>query len=317
MALTLPIQAPIFKESDFQGEGLGFVNQWMTKIAQTLNSLAGHAGPVSFANGINLNGSRISNAGKPLDPSDVVTLDYANEFLSPAAIQPQLEATSANPLQTYRQLNSKMQREKYSSFLNGILNTAPTANTGTLGGVPVGGSVDVTVNAGFHQRVDGSIVPFGSRTDALPLTASFSISSISRTGDTVTAILGSSFTGVAGDQINVGGTGDSSFQGTFIVNTAVGATITYSQVGPNASSSGGTVALLAVYYYTIAIGQNHLGLVAGPAADTWSQRVLASLDGTTIIAIAVINNLGLDPINSAAGATPPQTGAAIPVIRRL
>jgi hypothetical protein len=74
--------------------------------------------------------------------------------------------------------------------------------------------------------------------------------------------------------------------------------------------------LLSVYYYTITAQQGVLGLVNAPA-DTWSARVAASADGTTIVAVVVVNNLGIDLVNSAAGGTPAQSGAAVPVVRRL
>jgi hypothetical protein len=316
MALTLPIQAPIFKSSDLQDEGLTLLNQWFTTIAQQLNAQAGHAGPVSFKNGIDLNGNQISNVGSPLTPSDVVTLDYANANLGASAIQPKLEATSANPLSTYRQLNSQVQRERYSSFLNDVLNTAPTANTATVSGLTSGGSTTITVSSGFHQRVDGSQVPFAARSDTKTNPASFSITSLTRSGGIVTAVLGSSFTGGIGSQINVTGTNDPSFQGVFYVLTVVGSTITYAQNGPNAGTVGGTISLVITCYYTISRNQNQLNLVE-VGADTWSARVAASFDGTTIIAVVALNSSGLDPVNSAAGASPPVTGAAIPVIRRL
>ncbi len=316
MASNLPIKAPIFKLSDLQSDGLAMLNQWFTTIAQALNAQAGHAGPVTFNDDVNLNGNKITNVGAPLTPSDVITLDYANENLGASAIQPQLEATSQSPLQTYRQLNSKVQRENYSSFLNGVLNTAPTANTATLSAITSGGSTEVTISGGFHQRVDGSQVPFASRTDTVTNPAFFTISSLTRSGGIVTAVLTSSFTGGVGSQIGVVAAANSSWIGVFIVLTVAGSTITYAQLGPNDSESGGIITILKTYYYTISRGQNTLGLMSA-GADTWSDRVPPSLDGTTIIGVVVVNSQGLDTINSAAGASPPQTGAAIPVIRRL
>jgi hypothetical protein len=221
-------------------------------------------------------------------------------------------------MQSYRRLSDPNQREKYSSFLNDTQSTPPTSNTGTISAVTVGSSVDITVNSGLQQYLDGSSVPFASRTDSLPLTPVFNISSATRTSGVVTVILTAPFSGTVDDQVSVGGTGDSSFQGVFIAGTGTtGSTVVYAQNGPNASTSGGTLALLQVYYYTRAKGQNQLGLVTASGADTWSNRVAASFDGNTIIAVVIVNNLGLDPINSAAGATPPQSGAVVPVSRRL
>jgi hypothetical protein len=319
VSLNIPFQAPIFKHSDLEDPGLVLFNQWVTSVAQALNSLAGHGGPIPLNSDVNLQGNKITGAGAPVTPSDVVTLDYATKNYGAPAIQPMIQALGKSILQSYRRLNDQGQQENYSSFLNSILNTAPTANTGTLSASAGGGFAVVTVNAGFHQRVDGSQVPFASRTDSLPLPASFSITSLTRSGGVVTAVLGSTFTGPNGSQIGVGGPIPAEWQGVFIVTGGSGTnTITYNQGGGNTSTgSGGTLTLISTYYYTISRGQNMLGLVAAATADTWSARTAASFDGSTIIAVVVINYQGVDPINSAAGGTAPQTGASIPVVRRM
>lgn len=318
MPLTLPVQAPIFKNSDLTDEGLPLFNQTMTAFAQALNAALGHAGPVVLKSGLNLNGNPITNTGAPKTPSDVVTLEYAEQNYGASAVGPDLEATSANPLQTYRQLNSRVQRENYSTFLQGALNTAPTSNTAVLTGMNSGGNVIVTVSAGMLQHVDGSQHPFASRTDTLPLAASFNISSLSRTAGVVTATLASTFTGVPNQQVQVTGPIATEWQGIVTVLTVAGNVITYNQPGPNdTAGAAGIVTFIDTYYYTITRGQNQLGVIAASGSDTWSNRVNGSLDGTTIVAVAIITAPGLDPVNSAGGATLPVSGAAIPVIRRL
>jgi hypothetical protein len=73
-----------------------------------------------------------------------------------------------------------------------------------------------------------------------------------------------------------------------------------------------------VYYYTLAYGQNVLGLVTGNGAtDSTSNRVGASIDGATIIAVVVTNSGGGDVVNSAAGASPLVTSSNVAIIRRL
>jgi hypothetical protein len=103
------------------------------------------------------------------------------------------------------------------------------------------------------------------------------------------------------------------------VLTIVGTTITYIQGGPNTGtiSGSGHLSVGGVYYYTLSHGQSNLGLVGGFSSDTWSNRVQASFDQTTIIAVVVTNSAGGDTSNSAAGGTPPQQGSAVAVIRRL
>jgi len=316
--VPLTLSAPLFKLADLQDEHLTLFNQWMTAIAQAINAQAGHGGPVKLASSLDLNGNSIINTGPPVKPSDVVTLDYAMKNFSPAAVRPQLESTSKTPLLSYRQLNNQVQRENYSSFLQGVLNTAPTANTSILTATPpAGGSIDVTVSAGFLQHVDGSQVPYASRTDTLPIATSYSITTLSRTAGVVTATLGSTYLGAINDQIGITGAIATQWQGVFVVANIAGNVVTYNQGGANDSESGGILTLVVTYYYTISRGQNHLGLSALGAGDTWSNRVGASLDGTTIVAVVVITVAGLDPLNSAAGATIPVSGSSLPVIRRL
>jgi hypothetical protein len=294
------------------------LNNTLQNLTQMVNYILGHGGgPPYLKAGANFGGQPVKNVGAPIDDGDVVTQAFGESNYGASAIAPQIQSLGKQVMQSYRRLNDRGQREDYSSFLNGVLNTTPTANTATVSGNTVGGSVDVTVSGGIHQRLDGSTVPFPARTDTFTLPASFSISSLTRSGDVVTATLGSTFTGINGDQVGVGGPSDASFQGIFIILTGAGTTtVTYPQIGPNGSTSGGTMTLLNVYYYTITAQQNTLGLVNVPA-DTWSNRVAASADGTTIIAVVVVNNGGIDLVNSAAGGTSAQTGAAVTVVRRL
>jgi hypothetical protein len=314
-----PLQQITLTPDDLKDPSLNVLNNILQNLTQQINTVFGHAGaPPYLKAGANFGGQPVKNVGSPSDPGDVVTQSFGESNYGASAIAPQIQALGKSVMQSYRRLNDRIQRERYSSFLNDTQSTPPTANTATISQVVSGGSTDVTVSAGLHQYVDGSEVPFISRTDSLILPASFSISSLTRSGGIVTATLGSSFTGMVGDQIGVGGTSDASFQGVFIaIAPTSGTTVTYAQPGPNASTSGGTMTLIDVYYYTRSRGQTQLNLVMNPTADTWSARTAASIDGTTIIAVVLVNNGGADPVNSAAGATPPVSGASVPVIRRL
>lgn len=319
MGLNLPIQAPQFTKADLEDPALPLLNQFLLQVSNRLNSLAGHAGPIQFANSIDMNGNPILNAGVPSDPNGVVTVEFALKNYGPAAITPQLEATGNKILQTTRRLNDTIQRETYSSFLNGVLNTAPTANTANISATtPSGGSIVVTVSAGYHQRVDGSQVPFSSRSDTLSVPSAFSYTSATRTSNNVVVVTPSPSGVVLGEALALGGAGDPTFDGFFVVSKIDSTTqFEYVQNGPNGSTSGGGYTPINIYYYTIAVGQTTLGLMAATGADSWSNRVAASKDGTTIIAVAAIAVSGLDIVNSAAGNTPPQSGANIPVIRRI
>lgn len=318
-AQIAPLQQILYKKSDFDDDSLTLLNQDMANIRQAINNFMGFNGPVKFPAHIDMSGNRIMNVGEAVDPTDVVSQIFGNTKYGPQAIAPQLESLGKHVMQTYRRLSDRNQREKYSSFLNQILNTAPTSNTSTvLFGSPGGGTVSATVTAGFHQRVDNTSTPYAARTDTLSLPTSIPISSLTRSGNIVTAVTSSPDGLSVSDGFSVKSAGDPTFDGSFSVLTVSPPdTFTYFQGGPNASTSGGSINVGGVYYYVLSHGQNVLGLVTGSGADTWSSRVAASNDGTTIIAVVVLNSGGGDVLNSAAGATAPQSNVAVPVVRRL
>jgi hypothetical protein len=318
-----PLQQVTLSQDDFENPSqfVSVLNANLTNLFQSVNALSGYAGPIKLGNHVDLGGHRISNVGDAVSDSDVVSQSFANSKYSAGVIQPQLEALGKSIMQTYRQLSNPNQREMTSSFLNAILNTSPTSNTSIVtASSPVGGTVNVNVSGGLHQLVDGSVVPYASRTDTLTLPTSWGILTLVRTGGVVTATTTSINSLSPGDSFAVLGATDPSFDGNFVVVSIVtpGSVFTYSQPGGNATSAtGGTISLGGVYYYVRNYGQNQLALVGGFSSDTWSNRRQASGDGSTIIGVVVINGSGLDTLNSAAGATAPQSGTNIPVIRRL
>jgi len=317
----VPILAPIFKKSDFEDDHLTLFNQWTSQVAQFLNTLMGHAGPIPLQSDINLSGKRIVNVGPPLTPNDVVNLAYANTNLGPVAIRPHIEALGKSILTSYRRLNDQVQSEQYSTFLNGVLNTAPTSNDATVSfGAPSGGSVAVTISAGRHLRVDGSIAPFASRTDTLALPSAFAITSLTRTSGVVAAVTSVANPLVAGNNFSVLGPADPSFAGTFVVLSVTNPThFTYQQLGQPDATSGasGTISLGGVYYYSIARGQSVLSLTGPFTQDSWQNRLQGSFDGETLIATAIVNGSGGDTTNSGAGATAPTQGVAGRPVSRL
>jgi hypothetical protein len=314
-----PLQQITYKKSDFDDESLTLLNQDMTNIRQALNNFLGFNGPTKFPAGIDMNGTRITNVGAAQHESDVVTQAFGNTKYGAAALAPSFEALGKKTLQTYRQLSNRDQRERYSSFLNQVLNTAPTSNTSNLTfGSVSGGTIPVTISSGFLQRVDGSSSPYAARTDTLSLPTSVVIVSLTRSGNIVTAVTATA-DGLSVDEgFSVQGAGDPSFDGAFSALTVTPPnTFTYFQGGSDASTTGGHLTVGGTYYYTISHGQSSLGLVAGVGADTWSERVAGSHDGTTIVAVISLNAGGINVVNSAAGSTAPVSGAAVPVIRRL
>lgn len=313
-----PLQSIVLTDDDMKSPAL--LNTHIQHVTEMLNYILGHAGvtPV-LKSGVDLGGRPITNTGAPRGLADVVTLEFAQNNYGAPALQPMFEALGKQTFQTFRQLNSRVQTEQYSSFLNGVINTTPTANTATVSATPPSsGTTTVTVSGGLHQYLDGSSVPFASRTDTLALPAQFGLVSLTRSSGIVTAVTIAPTTLVPDDGVGIGGVVDPTFDGSFVVLTAPSSTqFTYYQPGPNASTTGGGGSILAVYYYTIARGQNKMGLTTVTGADTWSARTNASFDGTTIIGVVVLTSGGIDPVNSAAGGTSPQSGANVPVVRRM
>lgn len=313
-----PLQQITLTADDLKDPGL--LNNQLQNLTQMVNYILGHGGePPYLKSGANFGGAPAKNIGPPVDPTDAISHYFADNNFGATALRPMFEALGNRTFQTFRQLNSRQQREMYSSFLNDVKNTAPTANTATVSAPPPsGGTVTVTVSSGLHQRVDGSNVPFMSRTDTYTLPATYAISSLVRTSNVVTATIAASPI-VPGNYIDIPNAADATFDGNFVVLPGSTSTsLIYAQIGPNASvGGGGFVSLANVYYYTIAVGQNKLGVVESAGADTWSNRIPASVDGTTPVAIIVVNAVGMDLYNSAAGSSAPQSGATVPVIRRI
>jgi len=322
----VPFQAPVFKKEDLERDGLPELNQFISLISQWVNYLSGFRGPIKLGSPVDMSGNPIRNAGVPSSPNDVVNLEYALRNYGASAVQPQLDAMGKKILQSARRLNDQVQVEKYSSFLNGVLNTTPTANTstisfGTVGGTPP--SVTVTITAGLHQRLDGSNVPYIATNDTIAIPNSFPLSSLTRTGGIVTGVATGSLVGAVfgGSTLVISGATPSSFDGQSIcTNFSPPSTFSYNQIGlPNVGASvPGTLTTGGIYYYSIKYGQSSLTR-RGPfyPSDTWSQRVVSHSDGETLVAVVVLNGGGGDTLNSAAGQTPPAAGAAVPVLRRL
>jgi len=317
---SLPLQQIVLRKEDLDDPSLALLNQTLTGYTQMINYLLGHAGEITLNSDLNLAGKRLRSVGDPVEVKDAVSHGFAQTQYGPEALRPHFEALGKAVFKSYRRLSDVNQREKYSSFLNAVLNTAPTSNTATVSfGAPGGGTVGVTVSSGQHQRVDGSVVPFASRNDTLSLPTSWNITSLVRSGGVVTATTSATNTLVAGQNFTVVGASDPSFNGTFRVEQILSGTqFTYIQIGPDGSSGAvGKISLGGVYYYTLTYGQNVLGLVGPFTDDSWTNRINASQDGTTVIAVAVINSGGGDAINSAAGGTAPSQNAAVAVIRRI
>jgi len=303
-AALAPLQLQQFKPDDFQTEeGLAAVNQFLSILTQRVNAVGPSTGsPAEFPHGIDLNGAHIRNVGAVGPDHTAVSLALAEERYSARAISPQLEAGQPNAPKSLRRVNDGAQQEKYSTFLNAAMNTAPTSNTSTLSA----SGFTATISAGYHQYVDGSLVAYGLRSDTLAASSPVTIVSLTRSGGVVTVVTATPHGLAPADIATITGAVDSSFDGTFTVSTVVNSTtFTYAQAGIDASTTGGTLASGRVFYYFLQRGKRVLSLSRPFATDTQSNRIAVNQDGTVLIAVVVVNGGGIDLTQSAAGATPP------------
>jgi hypothetical protein len=172
---NLPLQTTQLKLSDLQEPGLSTLNNLFSSIQNQITSLIGANGPTPLPSGANMGGAPVQNIGEPQSPADAISKAHAEANYSATALAPQLEAGQNTGLKTYRALNSKQQQESYSNFLEGVLNTAPTANTSTITGTTSGGSAVVSVSAGSHLFVSGNQNSYVQRTDTISLVSGMGV----------------------------------------------------------------------------------------------------------------------------------------------
>lgn len=310
-----PVQLTQFKLEDFQSEdGINLLNQWVTQATKALNANIGTAGPVTLPKGLDVQGAAIANVGGVGPEHSAVSHAFAEKNYSAAAISKQLEAGQPNSPKSLRRINDNAQQEKYSSFLNSVMNTAPTSNTSTISA----SGFTATVSAGFHQYVDGSLVSYSQRSDTLAASGTITFVSLTRTSGVVTAVTSTPHGLAPSDVVLIAGAVDSSFDGSFIVATVVNATtFKYAQAGIDASTTGGSFTTGRCYYYYLRNGSRTLSLSAPFDTDTQSNRVAANLDGSVLIAVVAVTGSGIDLTASAAGATPPAVTNGIHITNRV
>jgi hypothetical protein len=183
----------------------------------------------------------------------------------------------------------------------------------TTTGPGLGFTVRQTSNAGTAMRMNQattfSVTPLAANVFSLPATltipnngtsvspATFSISSISRSGNAVTVTSASTVAGVltSGEIVGISGVTNASFNGVFtITSVGTGATFTYAQTGSNAASTGGTVSTSAT------IGSGTTQIIAQA-----STTGIASAASTNITVTPVLGSVG--PVSGTHGTTIPVT----------
>lgn len=315
---TLPIQTVQLKQDDLKDPTLGQLNNLFASLQNQINALSGAAGKTVLPQGVDTQGSTVTNVGEPTGPTDAVSKGHAEANYSAQALAPKLESGGSTGLKSYRALNSKSQQETNSVFLQSIMNTAPTANSSILSATtPSGGSTAVTISAGQHVYVSGKIVTYAQRTDTLTLPTSFTITAISRSGGVVTATVTGTPPYTTGDTVAIAGVTDTSFDGTFQLVSATGSTLVWNQIGANATSSGGTTSTGNCYFYFLSLNSKTLALAGPFAEDTQFIRTQVNIDGTVLIATVVLNGSGIDLTQSAAGNTPPAATGNARILTRL
>lgn len=315
---TTPFQSVQLKLSDLQEPGLPFLNSLLTQIQQQVNELTGASGKTILSSGVDVSGSTISNVGEPVSPADAISKSHAEANYSAAALAPQLESGGKTSLKTFRALNSKSQQEQFSTFLNRVTNTSPTTNTTIVtAGSPSGGAVTITIPAGYHLFVDGSIIPFGTFSATVALPATNPITSLARVSGVVTA--NGTFSGLsAGESIYELGASDPSFDGTFVLLTASPTVLTWNQTGfADATATGGSADTGGAFYFYLKYPSQTLAISGPFPSDTQQNRLAANADGQVLIGVAVVNGGGLVVNQSAAGATLPATTAGNRIVSRL
>jgi hypothetical protein len=311
-----PLQLQQFSKEDFAtDEGVANLNQYLSIMTQRVNALGPSTGSAAeFPNGIDLSGGRAVNVGGVGPQHTALSLAEAEQRYSASALSPQLEAGQPNSPKSLRRVNDGAQQEKYSTFLNSAMNTAPTSNTSTLSA----SGFTVTISAGFHQYVDGSLVSYGMRSDPLTASTPVTIVSLTRSSGIVTAVTSGPSGLAPTDVILIAGAVNPAFDGSFTIATVISSTsFTYLQAGVDASTTGGSFTTGQIYYYFLRRGSRVLSLSRSVGTDTQSNRVAVNQDGTVLIAVVAVTGAGIDLTQSAAGATPPSVTAGIRITNRL
>lgn len=275
------------------------------QLIDTVNTLAGHNGPIELSNHLNLSGNQVTNVGPSKSPTSVLTSAAAQQQYSATAIRPQLESNGSFPLQTMRRLNDPNQRETQSSYLNDLMSSVPNANQIFPIITTLGGGVQVVIGSTSFKFADGTQVVLQGRTDLLSFPASFTISSISSSGNLVTLDTATSSGLTAGQTAYVEGVTPSGFNGLWQITSATPPfQLTYQASLGTVIGSGGTLLLNGVYYYSVNKRSAVLKLSGPFASDTASNRITTCLDGSQIVAVVVVTASGGQVEQSGGGGSP-------------
>ena len=296
MANQNQLSKPVFPEFSSEAQ------QWLSQLADTVNSIQGYNGVIKLNNHVDLGGSQLKNVGAPTEPTDALTSGLAEASYSASVLAPKLESTGSQPLKTVRRLSDPNQREGVSSFLNDLMSTPPNANAIIPLTSSAEGGIQVVIPSSPFTFADGSTLLLQSRTDILSLPTSYSISSISCVGNLVTVVTTAPTGLTIGQAMTVTGVSPAGFNGSFpITGTALGNTLYYQDDLGTVGGSGGSVELNNVWYYTVKKRSTLVNLFGPVNGDTASNRLQVNQDGNQIVAVVVLTASGSQVASSGGG----------------
>ena len=303
--MAVPNQIP---KLDFSGLDPVF-NLHYSNLIDRVNSVLGYNGVIELGNHLSLNGNRLMNLAPSVEATDAISSEVAEKSYSAAALKPQLAPGGTQSMVGYRQINSPTQREAQSSWLNDLMSPVPSA-TGILPQpVNVMGGVQVTIPSEPFKFADRSTITLIGRTDILSSPTTFSITSISVSGNVVTVETSAPTGLTVGAGFTVFGVSPPQFNGSYTVATVIDSThFTYQDDIGTGSGSGGQIDLNNVYYYAARKRSNTLHLLGPYSGDTARNRLNAGYDGNQIVAVVTLIGSGA-LLSSTGGGGSPITGS--------
>jgi len=282
--------------------------QHYSQLIDTVNSLAGHNGPIPLQSHLDMQGNLVQNLGTAAKPSptDALTHGVAQSAYSAAALKPALQAGGSATLNSYRILNSGTQREGTSSYMNELMSSVPNANLIVPFVSPSGANFLVLIPASPFTFADGSSIMLNAFSDLITaLPGSFAITSMSVAGGVVT--VNCAATGLStGDIATIIGGTNASFSGTFqlISSTGGGTVLQYQSSVASGTDTGGFVQVNGVHYYAAKTKNPNIFRFGPFTGDTMFNRMNSNFDGTQIVAVVVITATGAQIAQSGGGGSP-------------
>lgn len=147
---VIPIQAPLFRESDLKQEGIGYLNQWATQVTLAANLANGAVGPSVLPSGINVQGGRVTGLSAPQHSTDAISSGHAQTQFSAPSLQPQLDIGGKNTLKGLAYLYGWQQQNQAA------IATIPNGYTGANNYIQLFGFI---IQFGNVTNMDTAVFP--------------------------------------------------------------------------------------------------------------------------------------------------------------